>query len=74
MNMLLLKALGKNSEGIPRSVKGVLDEATKDMRTIGRKPMFQPDYDPVILSYAWPDEPVPLLRAPRRDSRPPPLP
>jgi predicted DNA-binding protein (UPF0251 family) len=56
VNMLLLKALGKNPEGLPQSVKGVLDEATKTMRTIGGKPGFKPDYDPVILSFSWPGE------------------
>jgi hypothetical protein len=54
MNMLLLKALGRNPEGLPQSVKGVLDEATKTMRTNSGKPTFEPDYDPVILGFPWP--------------------
>lgn len=53
VNMMLLKALGKNPEGLPQSVKGVLDEATKAMRTIGGKPSFKPEYDPQILTFAW---------------------
>ncbi|HJU37460.1 MAG TPA: hypothetical protein VJ716_08600 [Gaiellaceae bacterium] len=54
VNMLLLKALGKNPEGLPQSVKGLLDEATRDMKTIAGKPNFNPEYDPVILTLPWP--------------------
>lgn len=54
VNMLLLKALGKNPEGLPQSVKGLLDEATRDMKTIAGKPDFKPEYDPVILTLPWP--------------------
>jgi hypothetical protein len=54
VNMLLLKALGKNHEGLPQSVKGLLEEATRDMKTIAGKPSFKPEYDPVILTLPWP--------------------
>lgn len=54
VNALLMKALGRNPEGVPRSVKGVLDHATETMRTIGKKPEFQPEYDLAILDFAWP--------------------
>lgn len=54
VNMLLLKALGKNHEGLPQSVKGLLEEATRDMKTVAGKPNFKPEYDPVILTLAWP--------------------
>jgi hypothetical protein len=54
VNMLLLKALGKNPEGLPQSVEGLLDEATRDMKTIAGKPNFKPEYDPVILALPWP--------------------
>jgi hypothetical protein len=58
VNMMLLKALGKNPEGLPQSVKGVLDEATNTMRTGGGKPSFEPDYDQAILAIPWPGEPA----------------
>ncbi len=58
VNMLLLKALGKNPEGLPQSVKGVLDEATETMKTIGGNARFKPEYDPVILTFRWPGEPT----------------
>jgi len=61
VNMLLLKALGKNPEGLPQSVKGVLDEATETMKTIGGKPTFEPEYDPVILTFSWPGDAAPPL-------------
>jgi hypothetical protein len=54
VNMLLLKALGKNPEGLPQSVEGLLDEATRDMKRVAGKPNFKPEYDPAILTLAWP--------------------
>jgi hypothetical protein len=54
VNMLLLKALGKNHEGLPQSVKGLLDEAARDMKTIAGRPNFKPEYDPVVLTLPWP--------------------
>jgi hypothetical protein len=73
VNMLLLKALGKNPEGLPQSVKGLLDEATKDMKKVAGKPNFKPEYDPVILTFAWPGASSPRgavrARRPRTSSQ-----
>lgn len=52
-NMTLLKALGKNPEGLPRSVSGVLDHAANVMKASG-SPSFEPEYDPTLPSVAWP--------------------
>jgi DNA-binding phage protein len=54
VNMFLLKALGANPEGLPQSVKGVLDEAAEAMRTIGGRPAFDPEYDQAIRDLPWP--------------------
>ena len=54
--MLLLKARGKNPEGLPQSVKGIVDEATTTMRTIALKPGFEAEYDSAILAFPWPGE------------------
>lgn len=53
VNMTLLKALGKNPEGLPQSISGVLEQATKAMRTAGRS-SFEPNYDRALLSLSWP--------------------
>jgi hypothetical protein len=55
VNMMLLKALGQNPEGLPQSVTGVLEEATRAMRIRGGKPSFEPNYDPMLLSFGWPN-------------------
>jgi len=54
VNMLLLKALGSNPEDVPRSVEGVLNNATETMRTTARKPDFQPIFDSKVLHLPWP--------------------
>ena len=54
VNMLLLKALGSNPEGLPQSVEGVLNLARDDMRTIGGHPNFEPEFDSDVLRLAWP--------------------
>lgn len=52
-NMTLLKALGKNPEGVPQSVAGVIDVATRAIRTAGSA-SFEPQYDRELLSLSWP--------------------
>jgi hypothetical protein len=52
-NMTLLKALGKNPEGVPQSVAGVIEVATRAIRTAGAAP-FEPEYDCELLSLGWP--------------------
>ena len=63
VNMLLLKALGSNPEGVPQSVAGVLELATKDVRRVGKHPDFQVNFDPKLLGVDSPAEKVAALRA-----------
>jgi hypothetical protein len=52
VNMLLLKALGRNPENVPRSVAGVIDFAANEMRR--DDPGFIPEFDEQILLIPWP--------------------
>lgn len=56
VNMLLLKALGKNPEEVPRSVEGVLEFATRSMQR--DEPNFVPSFDDEVLRLPWPTEPA----------------
>ncbi|HEX4520297.1 MAG TPA: hypothetical protein VH063_12020 [Gaiellaceae bacterium] len=53
VNGMLMKALGKDPGDVPRSVAGILDEATRMMRELG-KPGFEPRYDQAIRATPWP--------------------
>jgi hypothetical protein len=54
VNTLLFKALGRKPEDVPRSVAGILERATRDVRTIGKHPDFEPNFDPKLLGVPWP--------------------
>lgn len=53
VNMTLLKALGKNPEGLPQSVAGVIEVATGAIRKAGAS-SFEPQYDHEIVTLSWP--------------------
>lgn len=63
VQMHLYKALGSNPEGVPRSVDGVLAEATKTMRTTAGRPTFEPNYDADRLrTFVWPTQPFEVIQ------------
>jgi hypothetical protein len=64
LQTMLYKALGSNPEDLPRSVQGVIDEATRTMHEVAGRPNFKPTItDPAKMStFEWPVEPFEIVQ------------